>query len=91
MASIPHLLSNAVRKLIAFSIETEYNKPQIQCKVPRPDVLNVTTSFDVELAAPFKAFLADPSAFIVATAGPDGGGKEAAGKTDTKKEVSTLL
>jgi len=65
MASIPHLLSNAVRKLIAFSIETD---------------------FDVELAAPFKAFLADPSAFIVATAGPDGGGKEAAGKTDTKKE-----
>eukprot|EP00468_Gymnochlora_sp_CCMP2014_P007993 CAMPEP_0167753308 /NCGR_PEP_ID=MMETSP0110_2-20121227/7636_1 /TAXON_ID=629695 /ORGANISM="Gymnochlora sp., Strain CCMP2014" /LENGTH=290 /DNA_ID=CAMNT_0007639049 /DNA_START=265 /DNA_END=1137 /DNA_ORIENTATION=+ len=63
MASVPHLMSNAMRKIVAFSVETDY---------------------ELEIAAPFKAFLADPSAFIVA-AGPAGGaGGEV--KEEKKKE-----
>jgi len=55
MASIPHLMSNAVRKIVAFS---------------------VATSYKLEIAEPFEAFLANPDAFKVVSA--TGGGEEAA-------------
>mmetsp|Transcript_16414 Transcript_16414/g.22888 ORF Transcript_16414/g.22888 Transcript_16414/m.22888 type:complete len:311 (+) Transcript_16414:76-1008(+) len=61
MASVPHLMSNALRKLVAFSIETSYK---------------------LDIADPFEAFLANPDAFKVAAGGGDGG--EA--KTEEKKE-----
>lgn len=63
LASIPHLMSNAVRKLIAFSIETDYK---------------------MEIAEPFEAFLADPSAFAVA--GPTGADGGEAKKEEKKEE-----
>mmetsp|Transcript_3638 Transcript_3638/g.7389 ORF Transcript_3638/g.7389 Transcript_3638/m.7389 type:complete len:313 (+) Transcript_3638:224-1162(+) len=54
LASIPHLMSNAVRKIIAFSIATSYK---------------------LEVAEPFEAFLANPDAFKVAAAPGAGGGE----------------
>uniref|UniRef100_A0A7S2TGS4 60S acidic ribosomal protein P0 n=1 Tax=Lotharella oceanica TaxID=641309 RepID=A0A7S2TGS4_9EUKA len=62
MASIPHLMSNALRKIIAFSIATSYK---------------------LEVAEPFEAYLANPDAFKVAAA-PGAGGEEA--KKEEKKE-----
>jgi len=63
MASIPHLMSNAVRKIVAFS---------------------VATSYKLEIAEPFEAFLANPDAFKVAGGPGDSGGGEA--KKEEKKE-----
>jgi large subunit ribosomal protein LP0 len=64
LVSVPHLMSTAIRKLIAISIETSY---------------------ELEAAAPFKAFLADPSAFAVA-AGPAGGEEKKEEKKEEEEE-----
>lgn len=62
--AVPHLMSTALKKLVAFSIEAD---------------------FDLKIAEPFKAFLADPSAFAVAgNGGGDAGGE--AQKEEKKEE-----
>jgi large subunit ribosomal protein LP0 len=66
-ASIPHLLFHAVRKVIAFSVETEY---------------------DLEVAAKYKEFLANPDAFAVAAA-PTAGGAAVEEKKEVEEEESS--
>jgi len=65
LASIPHSIANAFKKLVAIAVECE--------------------EFTFEKAEPYKAFLADPSAFAApAAAGGDAG---AAAEEEKKEEV----
>jgi len=64
LASIPHSIANAFKKLVAIAVECE--------------------EFSFEKAEPYKAFLADPSAF--ASAAPAAGG-DAPAEEEKKEEV----
>ncbi|CAM9857007.1 unnamed protein product [Heterosigma akashiwo] len=66
LASMPHSIANAFKKLVAVAVECE--------------------TFSFEKAEPYKAYLADPSAFAAAAAPAGGGGGGDAPAAEAKKE-----
>jgi large subunit ribosomal protein LP0 len=72
LASIPHSIANAFKKLVAIAVECE--------------------EFSFEKAEPYKAFLADPSAFAApaAAAGGDGAAPAEEKKEEVEEEEADL-